>query len=40
MVDRFCGAPVARITRIRWRLLACLTARLAVAIVMNGGPVN
>jgi len=28
MVDRFCGAPVARITRIRWRRLTCRAARL------------
>jgi hypothetical protein len=31
MVDRVCGAPVARITRIRRRLLTCLAASLAVA---------
>ena len=31
MVDRFCGAPVGRITVIRCRLLSCLAASLAVA---------
>jgi epsilon-lactone hydrolase len=31
MINRVCGAPVARITRIRRRLLTCLAASLVVA---------